>query len=116
MQVSWVGQHGDQISEIILKWSRDIKPLFSYSKLLNSKNQINMPCYMKLTGLPHEILVLISYMACTSICQHEYIPYNQISEKFCLVSYPSVKICVLDAQKNGFIETVLLSTHKICFG
>ena len=30
-------------------------------------------------------------------------------------SYPSVLACVLGAQKNSFIETVLLSTHNICF-
>ena len=26
------------------------------------------------------------------------------------------KTCVVDAQKNRLIETVLLSTHNICFG
>ena len=31
-------------------------------------------------------------------------------------SYPSVKACLLGAQKNRLIETVLLSTHNICFG
>ena len=31
-------------------------------------------------------------------------------------SYQSVKTCVLGAQKNRLIETVLLSTHNICFG
>ena len=29
--------------------------------------------------------------------------------------YPSVLTCVLDAKKNRLIETVLLSTHNICF-
>ena len=33
-----------------------------------------------------------------------------------LFSYPSVYTCVLGAQKNRLIETVLLSTHNICFG
>ena len=33
-----------------------------------------------------------------------------------LFSYPSVLTCVLVAQKNSLIETVLLSTHNICFG
>ena len=28
----------------------------------------------------------------------------------------SLLTCVLGAQKNRFIETVLLSTHNICFG
>ena len=31
-------------------------------------------------------------------------------------SYPSVLTYVFGAQKNGLIETVLLSTHNICFG
>ena len=30
-------------------------------------------------------------------------------------SYPTIT-CVLGAQKNRLIETVLLSTHNICFG
>ena len=30
--------------------------------------------------------------------------------------YPSVLTYVLGAQKNRLIETVLLSTHNICFG
>ena len=30
--------------------------------------------------------------------------------------YPSVKTCVLVAQKTCLIETVLMSTHNICFG
>ena len=33
-----------------------------------------------------------------------------------IFSYPSVLACVLGAQKNRLIETVLLSTHNICFG
>ena len=36
--------------------------------------------------------------------------------KLLILSYPSVLSYVLGAQKNRFIETVLLSTHKICFG
>ena len=32
------------------------------------------------------------------------------------LSYLSILIYVLDAQKNRLIETVLLSTHNICFG
>ena len=38
------------------------------------------------------------------------------SVKFRLFSYPSTETCVLGAQKNRLIETVLLSTHNICFG
>ena len=33
-----------------------------------------------------------------------------------IFSYSSVLSFVLDAQKNRLIETVLLSTHNICFG
>ena len=41
---------------------------------------------------------------------------KNISLKLLLLSYPSVKTYVLGAQKNRLIETVLLSTHNICFG
>ena len=33
-----------------------------------------------------------------------------------LFSFSLVKTCVFGAQKNRFIETVLLSTYNICFG
>ena len=33
-----------------------------------------------------------------------------------IFSYPSALTYVLGAQKNRLIETVLLSTHNICFG
>ena len=39
-----------------------------------------------------------------------------MSTKFQIFSYLLVKTCVLGAQKNRLIETVLLSTHNICFG
>ena len=39
-----------------------------------------------------------------------------LSLKLSLFSYLSVKTCVPGAQKNRLIETVLLSTHNICFG
>ena len=39
-----------------------------------------------------------------------------MSVKLLLFSYPSIETCVLGAQKNRLIETVLLSTHNICFG
>ena len=43
--------------------------------------------------------------------------YVQVNNFFSvqLFSYPSVLTYVLDAQKNRLIETVLLSTHNICF-
>ena len=44
-------------------------------------------------------------------------PDNQkfFNIKLWLFSYPSVGTCVLGAQKNRLIETVLLSTHNKCF-
>ena len=36
--------------------------------------------------------------------------------KLWLFSYPSVLTYVLGARKNHWIETVLLSTHNLCFG
>ena len=35
--------------------------------------------------------------------------------KLFIISYEQLK-CVLDAQRNRPIETVLLSNHSICFG
>ena len=39
-----------------------------------------------------------------------------MSMKLLLFPYQSIESCVLGAQKNRLIETVLLSTHNICFG
>ena len=39
-----------------------------------------------------------------------------ICVKLRLFSYPSGQTYVFGAQKNRLIETVLLSTHNICFG
>ena len=36
--------------------------------------------------------------------------------KLCLFPNPSILTSVLGAQKNRLIETVLMSTHNICFG
>ena len=36
--------------------------------------------------------------------------------KLWLFSYPYVNLYVLGTKKNRLIETVLLSTHNICFG
>ena len=38
------------------------------------------------------------------------------SVKLLIFSYPSVLTYFWGAQKNRLIETVLLSTHNICFG
>ena len=41
---------------------------------------------------------------------------NNLSVKLWLFSYPLVKTCVVGAQKSHLIETVLMSTHNICYG
>ena len=41
---------------------------------------------------------------------------KNFSVKMLIFSYPSVLTYVLGAHKNRLIETVLLSTHNICFG
>ena len=50
------------------------------------------------------------------ICEKQNTDAESENIKLCLFSYPSVKTYVLGAQKNRLIETVLLSTHNICFG
>ena len=50
-----------------------------------------------------------------------YVSKDQLNKKnlsveLRLFSYPLVLTCVLGAQKNRLIETVLLSTDNICFG
>ena len=40
---------------------------------------------------------------------------NILSIKLSIFPYPSVLSYVLGSQKNRLIETVLLSTHNICF-
>ena len=39
-----------------------------------------------------------------------------MSVKLLFIPYPSIHTCVLGTQTNRLIETVLLSTHNICFG
>ena len=41
---------------------------------------------------------------------------KKMSVKLLIFSYPSVLTYVLGAKKNHLIETVLLSTHNMCFG
>ena len=41
---------------------------------------------------------------------------KKIQRKIVNISYPPFLTYVLGAQKNGLIETVLLSTHNIHFG
>ena len=47
---------------------------------------------------------------------HRFRKTKFLSVKLLIFSYPSVLTLVLGAQKNRLIETVLLSTHNICFG
>ena len=39
-----------------------------------------------------------------------------LASKLCILSHSPILTFVLGAQKNRLIETVLLSTHNICFG
>ena len=48
--------------------------------------------------------------------QGKYIIENKILSSKLLIFFFSSEIYVLGAQKNRLIETVLLSTHNICFG
>ena len=41
---------------------------------------------------------------------------KELNVKFLIFYYPSILTFALGAQKNRLIETVLLSTHNICFG
>ena len=41
---------------------------------------------------------------------------DNFSVKLLIFSYPSILTYALGAQKNRLNETVLLSTHNICFG
>ena len=47
---------------------------------------------------------------------HSYRLTKIFSHKIFIFSCPSILTYVLGAQKNRLIETVLLSTHNICFG
>ena len=58
-------------------------------------------------------LCLLGNFSCLFV--HRASQANIFRIKLWLFSYPSVLTCVFDAQKNRLIETVLLSTHNICF-
>ena len=47
---------------------------------------------------------------------HRFRSTKFLSVKMLMFSYLSVLTYVLSAQKNRLIQTVLLSTHNICFG
>ena len=51
-----------------------------------------------------------------TLCPHWCRSLKRNEHKMSLFSYPSVLTFVLGAQKNRLNETVLLSTHNICFG
>ena len=42
--------------------------------------------------------------------------FNILQVKLSLFSYATTETYFVDAQKNRLIETVLSSTHNICFG
>ena len=64
-----------------------------------------------------EVVLWSVWPVLPTIYKHNYIGLD--TQNFCvkllIFSYPSVLKYVLGAQKN-LIETVLLSTHNICFG
>ena len=47
---------------------------------------------------------------------HRFRYTKNFSVNMQIFSYPSILTYVMGAQKNRLIETVLLSTHNICFG
>ena len=49
-------------------------------------------------------------------CNYIGLDKQKNERKSVFFSYPSVLANVLGAQKNRLFETVLLSTHNICFG
>ena len=59
-------------------------------------------------------LVQLVIMVCFDAGQQMH--QRLLSIKLSILSYSSVSAYVLGAQKNRLIQTVLLSTHNICFG
>ena len=55
-------------------------------------------------------------VSCKSVCKSTGLDKKKISVKLKTFSYPLLLAYVAGAQKNSLIETVLLSTHNICFG
>ena len=53
--------------------------------------------------------------ACTQV-HVQRVKLSILNEKLKLFSYPSVLTFDLGDQKNSLIETVLFSSHNICFG
>ena len=64
---------------------------------------------------PNCLIVYVIYVILRYICIGLDKP-NKLSIKLYMFSYPSILGYVLCAQKNCLIETVLLSTHTVCFG
>ena len=59
---------------------------------------------------------LLNKLKVIFVCLGIGLDKKKLSVKMKFSSYPSVLSYVLGAQKNRLIETVLLSTHNICFG
>ena len=69
----------------------------------------------EMMGLYEKITILhLSLLSWTLVIGP--VKQTKICVKLRLFSYPSILKCGLGAQKNYFIQTVLFSTHNICFG
>ena len=64
--------------------------------------------------LKEKVLIIVSYIYKAGVNKSR--KAKIMPTKLQLFSYPLVSTYVLGAQKNRLIETVLLSTHNICFG
>ena len=67
----------------------------------------------KIACLNHIIFIELRGLYCNTY-QNE--ACGIFESKFVIFFYPIVLTYVFGAQKNRLIETVLLSTHNICFG
>ena len=63
-----------------------------------------------------EIILVLTFASHVRNITFSKDQFTFFSVKLRLFSYPFVKTCVLGAQKNRLVETVLLSTQNICFG
>ena len=58
----------------------------------------------------------IKFISAIFVCPQQVYINKKFQREVVFFSYPSILTYVLGAQKNRLIETVLLSTHNICFG
>ena len=78
---------------------------------VNSLRARNLPFFCHLTIRLEEIKAFRN-----TISAKQFGSWTQfLSVKMYIFSCPSVSIYVLGAQKNRLVETVLLSTHNVCF-